>query len=382
MKSASSTLSMGPFHPSLPGPMKLGLEIEGEVVVRSRVESGFAHRGVERCIETRPWISAVAYADRLDPEASAFAELALCLAVEEILGTEVPDRAKMIRVAVCELTRISAHLGFLVKMSETCGAKTFSHYVLRDRERVLDLFELLTGTRFLHNYFRFGGVVVDVTEGFVERVLEVCDLMLVRLKEYNDLLTYNETFLRRTRGLAPLPAAWIKRYGVTGPNARASGVAFDVRKALPYSGYERAQFGVPVLSSNRNADSEGGAAQQAGPGGDAHSRFVIRLQEIPQSVAILRQLLESLPGGEFEGARADREVQIPRGEAYARVESSRGLLACYVASDGGPTPLRVQFRVPSAGHLRIVEPMLHGVQLQDVPVAIASLGISIAEADR
>ncbi len=370
MKGVSSALTLGPFHPALPGPMRLAVELEGEVVASGRIETGFAHRGLERSTELQPWIASVAYADRLDPEASSFAELALCLAVEDIMGIEVPERARGIRVAACELSRISVHLGFLVRMAETCGAKTFSHYVLRDRERVLDLFELLTGARFLHNYFRFGGVATDVTEGFVERVLEVCDLMLVRLKEYNDLLTYNETFLRRTRGVARIPAELISRFGGTGPNARASGIGFDVRKAFPYSGYERVQFGVPVLNS------------ELPQGGDAHSRFVIRLQEVPQSVSILRQVLEALPGGEFEGARADHEVKVPRGEAYARVESGRGLLGCYVASDGGPKPLRVQFRAPSVAHLAIAEASLRGLQLQDVPLAIASVGIGIAEADR
>jgi NADH-quinone oxidoreductase subunit D len=370
MRGTSAGLSIGPFHPSLPGPLKLSLQLEGEVVVDGKIETGFVHRGLEKCTETRPWIASIVYADRLDPEASAFAELALCMAVEEVMGTEVPDRAKSIRIAVSELTRISVHLGFLVRMADACGAQTFSHYVLRDRERVLDLFELLTGTRFLHNYFRFGGVASDVTEGFVERVLEVCDLMLVRLKEYNDLLTYNDTFLRRTRGVAPVSSETMKRLGGTGPNARASGVGFDIRKALPYSGYNKVQFGVPTLNS------------ELAEGGDAHSRFVIRLQEIPQSVSILRQVLEGLAPGEVGGARADHEVRVPRGEAYSRVESGRGLLACYAASDGGSTPLRVQYRTPSVAHISIVEKTLRGLQLQDVPVAVASFGIGVAEADR
>lgn len=357
---------IGPYHGSLSGPMKLRLRLDGEIVVSGSVETGYLHRGLEKTFELHSWQSSVAYADHLDPEGAAFGELALCLAVERIAEIEVPPRAVAIRVILSELTRVSAHMGFIIRMARAVGAETMVHYVLRDRERVLDLFELLTGARFTLNFLRFGGVKADVTEGFIERVLEVCDMTQLRLKEYNDLFTFNHAFLMRTADIGVITREQVARYGVSGPTARASGGALDVRKAHPYSGFERFDFDVP---------SETG-------GGGAHGRFLMHLREIAQSVAILRQAAEKVPGGAFGIGKVEKEFAVPAGEGYARIESSRGLLGCHVVADGGTTPARVQFRTPTSAHLMLIPELLRGIRIEDLPVLLASLDLGMAEADR
>jgi NADH-quinone oxidoreductase subunit D len=347
--------------------MRVSLRLDGEIIVKARLETGFLHRGLEKTFEQHSWQASVTYADHLDPEGAVFGELALCLAVEEIAGIEAPPRAQAIRLILSELGRTSSHLAYVARFARAVGAETMVHYVLRDRERLLDLFELLTGARFSVDFLRFGGVRADVTEGFIERVLEVCELVRLRLKEYNDLFTYNHAVLRRTRGIGTVSASRVRALAVTGPNARAAGVLFDVRKAHPYTGYERHDFEIP------------------GPGdmpGDAHGRFVLRLREIAESIELLKHVAGAVPSGAFAGARVDKEFRVPAGEAYARVESARGLLGCHVVSDGSARPQRVQFRTPSLAHLQIAPELAEGLRLEDLPVLLASLDPGIPEADR
>lgn len=365
MRTDLSTWVVGPYHGSLPGPMRLALDLDGEVISSAEVESGFLHRGLEKAFERQPWFSTVPYADRLDPENAISGELAFCLAVEEIGQIPVPERSRAIRIIAAELGRVCSHLGYVLRVARATGAETMFHYASRDREKVLDLFELLTGARFSFNFLRFGGVVADVTEGFVERVLESCDLLRVRLKEYNDLLTFNHAFLRRTREVGALDRQAAKKWGVTGPNARASGIELDVRRFHPYSGYDHVDFQV-----------------SAGTGADCHERFLVRLREVSQSLEILKQALEYLPGGPFLEKGVDREFSLKKGEAYSRVESARGLLGCHVVSDGGLRPARVQFRTPSTAVLSALPDVLAGQRLEDLPVVLASLDIGVAEADR
>jgi NADH-quinone oxidoreductase subunit D len=348
--------------------MRLKLELDGEIVVSGKVETGYLHRGLEKAFELHSWQAAVAYADHLDPEGAVFGELALCLSVEEVAEIEVPPRAQTIRVILAELARIGSHMGFIVRMARAVGAETMVHYVLRDRERILDLFELLTGARFSLNFLRFGGVKADITEGFIERVLEVCDLVQIRLKEYNDLFTFNHAFLKRTAEIGVITPAQIARYGLTGPAARGSGVGFDVRKALPYCGYDKLDYMAPVESGPR--------------AGGAHARFLVHLREIAQSVAILRQAAERVPSGEYQIARIEKEFAVPSGEGYSRIESSRGLLGCHVVADDTPHPARVQFRTPTSALLALIPELLVGIRLEDLPVLLLSLDLGLAEADR
>ncbi|MCM2322096.1 MAG: NADH-quinone oxidoreductase subunit D [Oligoflexia bacterium] len=361
---------IGPYHGALPGPMRMKLRIDGEIIISTDLETGFLHRGLEKAFELHPWPATVAYADHLDPEAAFFGELALCLAVEEISGLDCPPRAQAIRVLLSELSRISAHLGYIVKVGRAVGAETLIHYVLRDREKILDLFELLSGARYSLNFLRFGGVAADVTEGFIERVLEVAELLRARLKEYNDLFTFNHSFLLRTAGVGVITRELALQSGLTGPNARAAGLAFDARKAHPYIGFDKLDFEVPV------------GRGEAGRLGDAHDRFLVRLRELSQSLEILKDVAETVPEGEFSRMRIDRDFEVPNGESYARVESSRGLLGCHVVSDGGRFPARVQFRVPTSANLTLLPEIVRGLAIEDLPVVIASLDLCLAEADR
>lgn len=361
---------VGPYHGSLPAPMIVRLSLDGEIVVHCSLETGFLHRGLEKAFEVHSWSSLTPYADHLDPEHALFGELVLCEAVEEIAGIEVPIRARRIRLILAELTRLSAHLLFIVKMAKSVGTETIIHYVLRDREKILDLFELLTGARFSINFLRFGGVRADVTEGFIERILEVCELIRIRMREYNDLFTFNYSFLKRTATIAPLSVSLIEACGITGPNARASGVPFDHRKNEESSEYQTLDFEVPL------GRGEGGRR------GDVHDRFLVRLREIGQSIELLKQLAEKLPRGEYLQARIAYDLKIPSGEAYSHVESSRGLLGCYVVSDGKGRPNRVQFRTPTVASLMAVPELVRGIRVEDIPVVLASLDLGIAEADR
>lgn len=361
---------IGPYHSSLPAPMRMKLYLDGEVISSCEVETGFLHRGLEKACELHSWRSVVAYSDHLDPESAVYGELALCLAVEEIGDIHVPPRAQSIRVILAELTRISAHLAYMVRMAKAVGSETIIHYLLRDREKVLDLFELLTGARFSINFLRFGGVSADITDGFIERVLEVCDLIRFRMKEYNDLFTYNHGFLKRTTYVGTLSQELVLNCGITGPNARASGISFDVRKVLPYLRYDQLEFEVPVGSG------------EGGNRGDAHDRFILRLREMSQSLEILRQICDTVPQGEFINRKLDKDAIVPAGEAYSRIESPRGLLGCHVVSDGSSRPSRVHFRVPSLSNLMAISHLLVGIRIEDLPVVLASLDLGIAEADR
>jgi NADH-quinone oxidoreductase subunit D len=368
LKTDLTLWEIGPYHGALPGPMKLRLQLDGEVIVSGTSEIGYLHRGLEKTFELHSWQAAVAYADHLDPEGAVFGELALCLAVEEIAGIEVPMRARAIRVIMSELGRVVSHMGYIARVARSVGAETMVHYVLRDRERLLDLFELLTGARFSINFLRFGGVRADVTEGFIERVLEACDLIQVRLKEYNDLFTFNHAFIMRTATIGVVSPELIRALGVTGPTARASGVPFDARKAYGYTGFDKLDFEIPIESAPQ--------------GGGAHARFLVHLREISQSVSVLRQAADRVPSGEFGHGLVDKDFAVPEGEAFVGVESARGLLGCHVVADGSPTPARVQFRAPSSSHLTLVPPLLPGIRIEDLPVMLASLDLGLAEADR
>jgi len=365
-----TTWEIGPYYSALPGPMKLKLRLDGEIIISGQVETGFLHRGLEKAFELNSWNSSIIYADHLDSEGAVFGELAVCLAAEEIAGISPPPRAQAIRLILSELTRISCHLNYAVKIGRAVGSETFTHYVLRDREKLLDLFELLTGARFSLSFLRFGGVKADVTEGFIERVIETCDLLRVRLKEYNDLLTFNQVFLKRTSGVGQISKEQVMRWGITGPNARASGVSFDIRKTHPYSEFEKVDFHVPVSNSKGTH------------GGDAHDRFLIRLLEIEQSLEMLKVFADKIPSGPFLETKSGSDFKVPRGEGWIRIESSRGFLGCYLMSDGGLSPSRVQFRTPTSSNLLVIPEVVVGLKIEDLPLVLASLDLNIAEADR
>jgi NADH-quinone oxidoreductase subunit D len=359
-----SRLELGIYHRFLPGPFQLQLDMDGEMIVAGTAKTGFTHRGLEKAITTQKWAASLLYADRLDPESAIFGEYVVCLAVEEIAGIAVPPRARSIRIVLSELARISAHLMYFVRLAKACSAENLMHYALRDREKLLDLFELITGSRFSHNYFRFGGVREDITDGFIERVLDVCSVIEFRLNEYSKIFFNNSIFLKRSVGVGTISRELALGVGLTGPNARASGVFQDLRKDQPYGGYESVTFQIP------------------GGTGCVNGRLNVRVLEILESIKILRQVVEHVPAGEYSAIKSRDAIKVPRGEAYARIESVRGVLGCYVVSSGGDKPERVQFRSPTSVQLGLLSDLLVGMRLEDLPVVLASLDLSLSEADR
>lgn len=361
---------IGPHHEALPGPMRFEAILDGEIISSCHVEIGYLHRGFEKILEKQFWNAVIPYSDRLDPDGAIFGELAFCLAVEEIADVQVPERASAVRVILSELTRITSHLHFLIRMAKAVEAETPVHYVLREREKILDLFELLTGARFSLNFLRIGGVVADVTEGFLERVLEICELIQIRIKEYNDVFSFNHAFLRRTSDIGVVSEEQVRRLGLTGPIARASGIFTDVRKEFPYCGFDMIDFEVPQGRGD------------FGTTGDAHDRYLIHLREMTQSIEIIRQAVEKIRPGEFWNQKLTGRFRVPNGEAFSRIESNRGFLGCHVVSEGTEKPSRIHFRTPSAANILVIPEVMKGLWVADVPAVLASLNLSLTEVDR
>lgn len=360
----------GPVDPALPGVFKIEMEAEGDLIRRARLETGYLHKGLEKSTEKRNWFTSIIPVDRVDSEACLAAELGFAIAVEEICNIQVPRRAQTIRLILSELDRIGSHLGFLARLSIATGFETVSHYILRERELVLDLLELMTGRRFNLGFFRLGGVAADITEGFIERIHETTRLIEIRLREYHALMIENRAFVDRLAWQGVLSPEAIHIKGVSGPSARASGVRFDMRKVEPYSGYEQFDFRIPIGTGAR------------GTIGDGFDRVMVRLEEIRESLLILSHAVDAVPPGDFLAFRTMPDFTVPAGEAFVRVESPRGLLSCHVVSDGGSHPTRVQWRTPSLCNIEVVPDLLRGVTIQDVPVILASLDLSISEVDR
>ncbi len=362
---------LGPFHPALPGPLGLRLQLDGERIVGCEWQRGFCGRNLEKTVEGQLWCGTVVVAGRVDPENALFGEWAFVEAVEKLSGIDVPARAQWIRLIIGELARVSNHLRFAARMAQAVRCETVFHYLLRDREKFLDLFELVTGARFGHHYVRFGGVSQDITDGFVERALEVCDEMRLRIQEYNDLFTYHHAFLMRTTYAGVLPGALALDLGVSGPNVRASGVSRDERMRPDNERFTEIGF-LPQLGTG-----------DYGIPGDVHSRFVIRLREAQQSLDLVREAtLRMKPGAFWNDLGLGLWIIPPEGEGTAFVESPRGSLGCHVISSGGSQPERVHFITPSTFSLVTVPDVLLGCRLEDLGVILASLDLSMAEVDR
>jgi len=358
------TLNMGPQHPSTHGVLRLKLEMEGEVIVGCEPVIGYLHRGMEKIGESRTYPQFLPYTDRLDYLSSASNNVAYVQAVEKLLGLEVPDRAKYLRVVLLELNRIASHLVFVATFANDLAATTVFLYAIREREMIMDLFEMWAGARLTQSWVRIGGVAKDLPGGFAERAREFCRLLPKRLDEYDRLLTGNRIFRVRTEGVGILAPEMGVDYGCSGPTLRGSGVAFDVRRAEPYEVYERLDFEMVTH-----------------PTCDCMGRYRVRMEEMRQSVRIIEQCLAELPKGEVL-AKVGRTVRPPAGEAYGRVESPRGEFGCFVVSDGGPQPIRVRLRAPSFFHLGVLPQMLQGWKIGDVVAILGSIDIVLGEVDR
>jgi len=361
---------LGPFHALLSGVYRLRLSLDGEVIERAEVETGFTTRGVEQILTRQSWRGAIPFLDRIDPDGAVFFEWAYCLAVEQLSALELPRRAHGIRVILGELSRISSHLLSLAKVAKAAGAESAFHLLIRERERVLDLLELLCGARHALGFLLPGGVREDVTEGFLERVQEVCQQILQRIKEYNDLVTYNEAFVRRLSGRGVITKEMVARHRMTGIPARV----FDREQDLRWSSSRLGYFGLkPEALESIEAITFPG---------DVHHRFVIRLHEVSQSAQILQVLSQKLAAGPFL-AKGSAQLIVPEGEAEAEVETARGRLAVRVGSQAGrPGPAEIQFSPPSRALFDAVPQYLVGAPLQDLSLLLQSIDLLATEVDR
>jgi len=384
------SLSMGPSHPSTHGVLRLQFELDGEIVTKCDPVIGYLHRGDEKIAENMTYNQFVPYTDRLDYLAPLANNMAYAIAVEKLARLEVPARCQAIRVLTAEMARISAHLLGLGAFGIDTGAWTVFMYSFTEREKLYKLFEELTGARFTTSYSRIGGLQRDVPEGWTGRVNAFCDQFLPILEEILGLLTRNKIFMDRTVGIGVIPKADAIAYGLTGPNLRGSGVGLDLRKDKPYSGYEQYEFDVPV-----------------GTRGDSYDRYLVRGEEMRQSVRIIKQVIAKFPDGPWYATDARKIFapskdkiltsmeeliqnfmlvtegpQMPAGEVYFEAENPKGALGFYVVSKGGGVPWRLKIRAPSFCNLSILPKLCVGSMVSDVVAILGSLDFVMGECDR
>ncbi len=388
-KDHTMVLNMGPQHPSTHGVLRIVLEIDGETVVKLVPDIGYLHTGIEKTCEAKFYQQVVPMTDRIDYLSPLSNNLCYCLAVEKLLQLEIPDRAQWIRVLLNELTRLNSHLVWLGTHAMDIGALTVFLYTFREREEILRIFEHVSGQRMMTSYFRVGGLALEPPLDFFDSVQSLIKILPEKIDEYENLLTGNPIFINRLKGVGYLSAEDAISFGVTGPPLRASGVDWDLRRDMPYSSYDKFRFNVPISTD-----------------GDVWARYVLRLQEMRESVKICQQALDGMPEGEIKAnaphvVLPDREkmktqmealiyhfkivtegFQVPAGEVYQAIESPRGEMGYYVVSDGTAKPYRVHMRYPSFATLQSLEKMCVGRLIADVVAVIGSIDIILGEVDR
>jgi NADH-quinone oxidoreductase subunit D len=383
-------LNMGPQHPSTHGVLRVLLELDGETVVKAIPDLGYLHTGIEKSCEDKTYSQAITLTDRMDYLNPLGNNLVYCLAVEKLLGLEVPKRAQYVRVMLAELQRISSHLVWLGTHAIDLGAMSVFLYCFREREEILKIFELFAGQRMMTSYFRIGGLALEPPAGWRQAIDKFLKMMPSRVDEYEALLTKNRIWIGRTKGVGYISAEDAVALSMTGPTLRAAGLAYDNRKLFPYSSYEEFQFEVPTRTDS-----------------DCFGRYMIRIQEMRESLRIVQQALDKIPNEgpvraeapgivppQREKMKTEMEALIyhfkiftegfspPPGETFVAVESPRGELGCFVASDGSPKPLRVHFRSPSFINLQALPKLIEGRLLADVIACIGTIDIVLGEVDR
>jgi NADH-quinone oxidoreductase subunit D len=357
-------LNMGPQHPSTHGVCRLLLKMDGEVIVDLIPIVGYLHRALEKIAENRTYLQFIPYTDRIDYVSAMLCNHGLCMAVEKLAEIEVPQRAEYIRVIMDELNRIASHLVWLGTFALDLGAITPFLYCFREREMILDLIEMTCGQRMTFNYMRVGGVSRDLPKEFIPKAREFVKYFKPRVDEYEAILTQNPIFLGRTKGVGILDKKTAIDYSVTGPNLRAGGLRWDLRKEEPYSVYDKFEFDIPT-----------------GTQSDTWDRYMVRIQEMRQANRIVEQALESIPEGEIK-AKTKAVFKPPKGEAYARVESTRGEMGFYVVSEGDTMPYRLKLRTASFSNLAVLPEMVRGWKIADLVVIFASLDVIMPDVDR
>jgi NADH-quinone oxidoreductase subunit D len=358
-------LNIGPQHPATHGVLRVIVELDGEYIRRCEPVLGYIHRMHEKMGEVKSYVQYLPNMGRVDYLHALAWNWAYVGAVEKLMGIRVPERAEMIRVITCELNRISSHLLWWGAYLLDLGGFTPILYGFADRERIMDILQIVTGSRLTYCYFRFGGVSADLTEEFVVQARDFCRDFKKRLPMYRDLVTNNMILRGRCERIGVLPVEMARRYGATGPVLRGSGIAYDVRRAEPYSVYDRIEFDIPT-----------------GRDGDAMGRYEVRMAEMAQSVAIVEQALEALPAGEFVTADLPERIIPPKGEVYFAVEGARGKIGVYLLSDGTAIPYRLKLRSPGFSNLSLFAELARGALLADAISIMGSLDLVIPEIDR
>jgi NADH-quinone oxidoreductase subunit D len=383
-------LNMGPQHPSTHGVLRIALELDGETVVKAVPDLGYLHTGIEKSCEDKTYSQAITLTDRMDYLNPLGNNLVYCLAVEKLLGLEVPKRAQYVRVMLVELQRISSHLVWLGTHAIDLGAMTVFLYCFREREEILKLFELFSGQRMMTSYFRIGGLALEPPAGWRAAVEKFLRMMPSRVDDYETLLTKNRIWMGRTQGIGYISTEDALALSMTGPTIRASGLAYDNRKIFPYSSYEEFEFDVPTRTES-----------------DCFARYMVRVAEMRESLKIVRQAMAKITNdGPFraeapgvipparEKMKTEMEALIyhfkiftegfapPPGEVFVTVESPRGELGCFVASDGSAKPLRVHFRAPSFVNLQALPKLIEGQLISDVVACIGTIDIVLGDVDR
>ncbi|MGZ5029210.1 MAG: NADH-quinone oxidoreductase subunit C/D [Methylobacter sp.] len=382
-------LNMGPNHPSVHGVFRVALQLDGEEIVDALPDIGYHHRGAEKMGERQSWHTYIPYTDRVDYLGGSMNNLPYVLAVEKLAGIEVPERAQVIRVMISEFYRIASHLLFYGTYAQDLGQMSPIFYMFIDREKVFDILESISGARMHSSYFRIGGVVMDLPKGWDKHIREFIDYFPVRLDQYDKMVLKNSTLKRRTQGIGAYNTAEAIDWSVTGPNLRATGFAWDYRKARPYSGYENYEFEIPTANN-----------------GDCYDRCTVRVEEMRQSLRIIKQCLDNMPEGPFKAyhplttpppkQRTLHDIEtliqhflntswgpvIPADEASVTVEATKGLNAYYLTSDGGTMSYRTRIRTPSFPHLQMIPMMCRGMMVADLIAILASIDFVMADVDR
>ncbi len=365
LKTENFSINVGPQHPSTHGVFRMRLTLDGEVVVDVEIILGYLHRGIEKLAESRNYTQNIPFTDRLDYLSSMTNNQAYVMAVEKLAGIIVPERAEYIRVIMAELQRIAAHLAGLGFFLNDLGAfMTPLLYMFREREKIVELFDMVCGQRLNYNYMRIGGVSQNLPDEFLTALKIFVDEMPVYIDEYHRLISENEVFLARTKGVGILPKETAVNTSAAGPVLRGSGIKWDIRKANPYSVYDRFDFDIPT-----------------GGTGDSFDRYWVRMEEMNQSVRIIKQAMKQLPDGEIM-AKVPRMLKPPAGEAYGYIEAPKGELGFYLVSDGSDKPYRFHIRAPSLINLTAIRDMMIGWKVADIIAIFGSIDIVLGEVDR
>lgn len=357
-------LNVGPQHPSTHGVFRLVLKIDGEVIIEAKPVIGYLHRGTEKLAEDLQYTQIIPYTDRMDYVSAMTNNYVIVHAVETMMGIEVPERAEYLRVLAMELNRVASHLLWWGTFILDFGATSPLLYAFRDREMILNLLNELSGARLTFNYMRVGGVKWDAPEGWLEKVADFVPYLRGQLKGYHQLVSGNEIFLNRTKGIGTYSKEDAINYSLSGPNLRSTGVKWDLRKDEPYSIYDRFDFEVITREE-----------------GDALARYYCRLGEIEESLKIIEQALEQIPKDGEILAKVPKIIKAPKGEAFVRIEGSRGEIGCYIASDGKKEPYRLKFRRPSFYNLQILPKLLEGQNISNLIAILGAVDIVLGEVD-